>query len=106
MVFGLMTALALGPAFSVPAGADTVFLEDGRTIQVDSVEIVGDRVRLKRVGEVIEVPRSQVTSIHTPPRPAAPQAPPAAVYPGFVEQMTDRVRGEVESGMNRGPRTR
>lgn len=104
-IFGVVAALVVGLGSSVPARADTVFLEDGRIIEVDAVEVLGDRVRLKRVGEIIEIPKSLVTSIHTP-RPAPPAVPPAAVYPGFVQQMTDRVRGEVESGMSPGPRLR
>ena len=74
--------------------AETVFLQDGRTIQADKVEIVGDRVRIEKPAETIELPRSEVLSIH---RPAPPRASPSGeVYRGMTQQMNDKVRREIE----------
>ena len=74
--------------------AETVFLQDGRTIQADKVEIVGDRVRIEKPAETIELPRSEVLSIHSSAGPSAP--PPGEVYRGMTEQMNDKVRREIE----------
>lgn len=74
--------------------AETVFLQDGRTIQADKVEIVGDRVRIEKPAETIEIPRSEVLSIHSSAGPSA--SPPGEVYRGMTEQMNDKVRREIE----------
>ncbi len=81
------------PAQSAMA-AETVFLQDGRTIQADKVEIVGDRVRIEKPAETIEIPRSEVLSIHSSAGPSA--SPPGEVYRGMTEQMNDKVRREIE----------
>jgi hypothetical protein len=74
--------------------AETLFLQDGRTIQADKVEIVGDRVRIEKPAETIEIPRSEVLSIHSSAGPSA--SPPGEVYRGMTEQMNDKVRREIE----------
>jgi hypothetical protein len=82
---------------AVPAmAAETVFLQDGRTIQADKVEIVGDRVRIEKPAETIEVPRSEVLSIHPRSEPRVSPGP-ADVYRDTTQQMNDRVRREIES---------
>jgi hypothetical protein len=97
--------LAAGSGLAAPAAADVIFLQDGRTLQVDSVEVRGDRVRVQRPGETIDLPRSQVLSIHTPRSAPPPPGPPAA-YPNFVQQMSDRVRAEINAGVSSGRQIR
>lgn len=76
--------------------AETIFLQDGRTIQANKVEIVGDTVRIERPAETIELPRSEVLSIH--PSAAPRFSPdPADVYRDMTRQMNDKVRREIES---------
>jgi hypothetical protein len=76
--------------------AETVFLQDGRTIQADKVEIIGDRVRIEKPAQTIEIPRSDVLSIH--PRVSPKVSPgPADVYRDSTQQMNERVRREIES---------
>ena len=81
------------------AAAETVFLQDGRTIQADKVEIVGDRVRIEKPAETIELPRSEVLSIHPRSMPRVSPGP-ADVYRDTTQQMNDRVRREIESRPN------
>ena len=78
------------------AAAETVFLQDGRTIQADKVEIVGDTVRIQKPAETIELPRSQVLSIHPSTAPRVSPGP-ADVYRDTTRQMNDKIRGEIES---------
>jgi hypothetical protein len=89
---------ALLAVFGQPAqsamAAETIFLQDGRTIQADKVEIVGDRVRIEKPAETIEIPRSDILSIHPSAPPSA--SPPGDVYRGMTEQMNDKVRREIE----------
>ena len=84
-------------------GIEIVFLEDGRTIQADKTEIIGDRVRIEKPAETIELPRSAVLSIHrvTPPTASPNVSPPAEVYRDLTPQMTDKVRGEIKQGSDR-----
>jgi hypothetical protein len=83
--------------FSVrSAYAETIFLQDGRTIQADKVEIVGDTVRIEKPAETIELPRSQVLSIHPSAAPRVTPGP-ADVYGDTTRQMNDKIRGEIES---------
>jgi hypothetical protein len=81
------------PALSTMA-AETIFLQDGRAIQADKVEIIGDRVRIEKPTETIDLPRSEILSIHPSTAPSA--SPPADVYRGMGEQMNDKVRREIE----------
>jgi hypothetical protein len=106
MLLGLLSVLA-GGLVGRPARADTIFLEDGRTIQADRVEVRGDRVRIERDGqETIDLPKSRVLSVHSPRPAPAPVPSPPAVYPNFVQEMTDRVRGQLNAGPNAAPGAR
>jgi len=80
-----------------------VFLEDGRTIQAEKTEIIGDRVRIEKPAETIELPRSAVLSIHrvTPPSSSPSAPPPAEVYRDLTQQMTEKVRREIKEGSDR-----
>lgn len=77
------------------ADAETVFLQDGRTIQADKVEIVGDTVHIQKPAEKIELPRSHVLSIHPSATPKASPGP-ADVYRDTTRQMNDKIRVEIE----------
>lgn len=83
-------SLLVGAAVSA---GEIVFLQDGRTIQAEQTEIIGDRVRIHKPAETIELPRSAVLSIH---RLLPPTASPAEVYRDLTQQMTDRVRRELQ----------
>jgi hypothetical protein len=76
-----------------------VILQDGRAIQADKVEVIGDRVRIEKPAETIELPRSEVLSIHptAPPSGTPGQASPAETYRDLTQQMTDKVRREIET---------
>lgn len=80
-----------------------MFLEDGRTIQAEKTEIIGDRVRIEKPAETIELPRSAVLSIHrvTPPTASPNVPPPAEMYGDLTQQMTDKVRREIKEGAGR-----
>jgi len=88
------------PFFGLSAGravaAETIFLQDGRSIHADKVEIVGDTVRIEKPAETIELPRSEVLSIHPSATPGV-SAGPADVYRDVTPQMNDKVRREIES---------
>lgn len=92
----LLAAFCLLPAVSV--AGEIVFLEDGRTIRAEKTEIIGDRVRIEKPAETIELPRSAVLTIHRQPSPAASPnvPPPAEVYRDLTPQMTDKVRREIK----------
>lgn len=79
--------------------AEIFLLQDGRTIQAETVEILGDRVRIGTPMETIELPRSAVLSIHPVSAPTASPniPPPAEVYRDLTQQMTDRVRREIQN---------
>jgi hypothetical protein len=81
------------------AAAEMVILQDGRAIQADKVEVIGDRVRIEKPAETIEVPRGEVLSIHptAPPSGTPGQASPAETYRDLTQQMTDKVRREIET---------
>jgi hypothetical protein len=82
-----------------------IFLQDGRAIQAEKTEIIGDRIRIEKPAETIEIPRSDVLSIHpvTPPKASPGTSPPADVYRDMTPQMTDKVRREIqEPGASRG----
>ncbi len=105
-VAALLLMAALWPA--APASADVLYLQDGRAVDVQQVEVQGDRVRVvTRAGEQLDLPRREVLSIHavTPP-PAPSRTPPPAAYPDFVQQMTERVRNEIGSNTSAGPSPR
>jgi hypothetical protein len=88
--------LVLGQRVNSAGAAETIFLQDGRTIRADKVEIIGDTVRIEKPTETIDISRSEVLSIHS----AAPQAVspgPADVYRDMMQQMNDKVRREIEN---------
>jgi hypothetical protein len=92
----LPPALYLLP--TVGSAEEIIFLQDGRTIRADKVEIVGDRVRIEGPSETIELPRSEVLSIHSisPPQ-ASPNSPaPSDVYRDMTPQMVDKIRREMQ----------
>lgn len=91
-VAGLLVVMA------VPAAADRIFLQDGRTIQADKVDVVGDRVRIEGSGGTVELPRSEVLSIHpvTPPSGTPGLPSPADTYRDLPTQMNDRLRREIQ----------
>ena len=80
------------------SATEFVFLQDGRVIQADKVEIQGDRVRITKPAETIDVPRSAVSSIHSssPPNPSVGPSAPAEVYRDMTQQMNDKVHREIE----------
>jgi hypothetical protein len=89
------------------AAAVILFLQNGRTIQAERaerMEILGDRIRIEKPTKTIELPRSAVLSIHpaSPPTPSPTGPPPAEGYRGLTQQMTDKVRREIQ---NRPPAT-
>lgn len=85
------------------AAGETIFLKDGRTIQADKIEIVGDTLRIEKPTETIDIPRSEVLSIH-PSMPPQVSPGPADVYRDATRQMSDKVRREIESGPRAGGR--
>jgi len=95
----------LPPVPVVSAEEVIIFLQDGRTIQADKTEIIGDRIRIEKPAGTIEIPRSDILSIHpvTPPKASSSPPPPADVYRDMTPQMTDKVRREIpEPGAPRG----
>jgi len=76
--------------------AETIFLKDGRTIQADKVEIVGDTLRIEKPTETIDIPRSEVLSVH-PSAPPTVSPGPADVYRDTTRQMNDKILREIES---------
>lgn len=102
---GLAVCLALvfagagsGVWLTPAAAEEIIFLQDGRTIQAEKTEIIGDRVRIEKPAETIELPRSTVLSIHrlSPPSASPAVTPPADVYRDVTQQMVDRVRREIQ----------
>ncbi len=100
---GMLYLLALIPCFlSLPthgAATEIIFLQDGRTIQAERTEIIGDRIRVEKSTKTIELPRSAVLSIHpvSPPITSTTAPPPAEVYRDLTQQMTDKVRTEIQN---------
>jgi hypothetical protein len=88
--------LFLGQRPERAVATETIFLQDGRTIQADKVEIIGDTVRIEKPAETIEIPRSDVLSIH-PSAPPKVSPGPADVYRDTAREMNDRVRREIQS---------
>ncbi len=92
----LTSASWLLPAPS--AAAEIVFLQNGRTIQAERTQIIGNRIRIEKPTETIELPDSAVLSIHqvSPPTASPSSSPPADVYRDLTQQMADKVRGEIQ----------
>lgn len=96
-VFLIGVALLSVGANVVQAG-EVVFLQDGRTIRAEKTEIIGDRIRIEKPAETIELPRSAVLSIYpvSPPSASPGTPPPAEVYRDLTQQMTDKVHREIQ----------
>ncbi len=102
----VLAALSLlGVAFGVARAEQYIFLNDGRVIQAERSEIVGDQLRFETpTGAVVEIPRRDVTSIHDrplpggAPPPSAQSTPPASVYGNMTQQMNEQVRKEIQQG--------
>ncbi len=102
----ILIALAFfGIGSGIARAEQYIFLNDGRVIQAERSEIVGDRLRFETpTGAIVEVPRSAVTSVHDRPLPGgapppSPQAtPPASVYGNMAQDMNDLVRKEIQQG--------
>jgi hypothetical protein len=94
LVLLLLTASCLLP--NRVLAEEIIFLQDGRTIQAEKTEIIGDRIRIEKPAETIELPRSAVLSIHPVSPPTAPPSvpPPAEAYRDLTQQMGDKVRRE------------
>jgi len=90
-----LLALSVLPVAGPGAAAETVFLQDGRTIDADKVEIVGDTVRIHKPAETIDLNRSEVLSIHSSSAPTVSPGP-ADVYRDVTRQMNDKVRQDIE----------
>lgn len=103
LLFWLL-ALFLGQRQEGAMAAETIFLKDGRTIQADKVEIVGDTLRIEKPTETIDIPRSEVLTIH-PSAPPTVSPGPADVYRDTTQQMNDKIRREIKSrpGGSGGP---
>ncbi len=91
-----LVVLCLGQRTGRAAAAETIFLQDGRTIQADKVEIVGDTLRIEKPAETIYLPRSDVLTV-LPSAPPTVSPGPADVYRDTTRQMNDKVRREIES---------
>ena len=96
ILFFWLLALLLDQRQDRAAAAETIFLKDGRTIQADKVEIVGDTLRIEKPTETIDIPRSEVLSVH-PSAPPTISPGPADVYRDTTRQMNDKIRREIES---------
>ncbi len=85
-------------AASRDGGRHIIFLRDGRTIQADEIKTLGDRIRVETPAGRLDLPSSEVRSIHRldSPSGSASDPPPAEVYRGLTQQMTDRVRGQIQ----------
>jgi hypothetical protein len=107
----IIAGFLLAAGLSRARAAEIVILDDGRTIQAEKTEIIGDRLRIEKPAGIIEVPRSSVLSIHPAAPPVASPAPgapaavsgtspapsaPAEVYGNMTQQMNDQVRQEIQ----------
>ncbi len=93
----LLAALLL----TAPTGAagETIFLQDGRTIQADKVEDLGDRYRVQGAGATFDLPKEKVMTIHPTTPPSGTPAPnsPAEVYKDVTQEMNEKVRREIQT---------
>ena len=93
-----LTAVLLGVAlWLLPTQAraeEVIFLQDGRTITADKTEVIGDRLRITKSTEILDVPREHVLTIHevTPPTTSPNATPPADVYRDITGQMNEKAR--------------
>ena len=96
LVFLLPAACCLLP--TVTCAEEIIFLQDGRIIRAEKTEIIGDRVRIERSSETIDLPRSEVLSIHpiSPPQVSPSSPAPPDVYRDMTPQMVDKIRREMQ----------
>ncbi len=90
---------------SLACAEEIIFLQDGHTLQANKVEVIGDRVRIERPsGNIVDLPKSDVLSIHdvAPPN-AAPTTPPAAAHPDLTQQMNNEVRHQIQQQKSLAP---
>jgi hypothetical protein len=94
----LLLVVVSGFSLDVASSEEIIFLQDGRTIRAEKNEIIGDRIRIEKPAETIELPRSAVLSIHPVSPPfASPGTPaPAEMYRDLTQQMTDKVHREIQ----------
>ncbi len=94
----LLLVVVSGFSLDVASSEEIIFLQDGRTIQAEKTEIIGDKIRIEKPAETIELSRSDVLSIHpvTPPTASPSVPPPAEVYRDLTQQMTDKVHREIQ----------
>jgi hypothetical protein len=107
--WGLSFLILTTTSWVLPTSSDAaliIFFRDGRTIQAERTQVIGNRVRIETPTETIEPPSSAVLSIHqVSPPTASPNTPsPTDVYGNITQQMTDKVRSEIQgqSGVPRG----
>jgi hypothetical protein len=100
MLASAIAALTLAVLPRHARAGEVVFLKDGRTIEAEKTEVIGDRVRIQRPAEVIEVPRASIRSIleATAPGPRTTPPTPANVYPGLTQQLNERIREDIRQG--------
>ncbi len=77
---------------------EMIFLRDGRTLRAETTERLGDRIRVETPTGRIGLPASMVLSILPMDSPSGSPSspPPAEVYRGLTQQLTDRVRGQIQ----------
>ncbi len=93
------------PLSGSPAWAEEIiFLHDGHTVQARKVEVIGDRLRIERPsGEIVDLPRSDVLSIHDVAPPTAAPSPPSAPRPDLTQQMNNEVRQQIQQQKRLAP---
>ena len=88
-------------AVSVGNGEQTIFLQNGRTIQAQGSTVIGNQIRVETPTGTADLPSSEVLSIHGVNPPSASSAPaPGDVYRDLTPQMTDRVREQNQAQSN------
>ena len=94
-------ALFVAVLLAAPRGAagEIIILQDGRTIQADTVEDLGDRYRVGRPGAIFDIPKERVMTIHptTPPSGTPAPSSPADVYKDMTREMNEKVRRDIQS---------
>lgn len=97
-----LTGALLGVGFWLFAtqarAEEIIFLQDGRTITADKTEVIGDRLRITRPTEILDVPREHVLTIHevSPPTASPNATPPADVYRDISGQMNEKARQDTK----------
>jgi hypothetical protein len=93
----------LGP--DVASAGEFIFLNNGRVLQANKLEIVGDTVRFETpAGETVSLPRERVLSIHPQSPPTGLPSAPGRVYGNMTQQMNEQVRQQIQHGPSAGQR--